>query len=550
MPSITAAQSITSITCPNCGKSGSLKSQLPPGARVRCKGCNRSFEPAIEIQRIDCSELNVGPCEEPTPPVPPTAPRLRGLFIPKSKSSPSRTPEAATGAEDDASPGESTPAQGGISASHLEAPLEAADKNTESVRAKAKPAVSSVINSAKELGARARDYAGSDEAKKLADEVLRKAKQASSSAKEHATDLTRRAIDAAVATMPFWKKLYSEILEIVGATARQTARLIGYGCGIARTRVLLRKARSAQLALGNRMYEAGVGDEVIRGQIASLDDRIASVELGKGSTKQMEAEKKGLMIRLAADALAQDVAPTGAAAEHGGAISARDAVEANRSHLESTRAGLAPQDTTSWRRIGLGYGVVLLALTFATTLFLPSANMPSDVPRPFMTDTIPTRFGDTGEHPKGVIQKDIPEGKSVTEAVTKLPLTDQTEVGNGRVESPDPTQPGLDGAEWSTTRCLICNGGRSAGAVAAYSDLKGYGLCDRCGQCYRGWCRVVDEMKAGVPPSPQDATLLEFKGIIERNFHQEDSDARRVLGLIFLAGKFGSEEWHVLTGAK
>jgi WD40 repeat protein len=180
--------------------------------------------------------------------------------------------------------------------------------------------------------------------------------------------------------MPFWHRLLREMREIVGATARQTARLIGYGYGIARTRVLLRKARGAQLALGNRMYEAGLGDEAIRGQITSLDDRIASVGLGKGSTKQMEAEKKGLMIRLAADALAQDVAPTGAAAEHGGAIAARDAIEAHRSHMESTKAGLAPEDTTSWRRIGLGYGVVMLALAFATTLFYRSANISSDLP--------------------------------------------------------------------------------------------------------------------------------------------------------------------------
>ncbi len=306
------------------------------------------------------------------------ASQVRGLFIPKSKSSPSPTPEAATGVEDDASPGESTPAQEGISTSHLEVPREAADKNTGSVRAKAKPADSSVINSAKELGARARDYARPDEAKELADRALGQAKQASTSAKAHATDLTGRARDAAVATAPFWERLLHEIREIVGATARQTARLIGYGCSIARTRTLLRKARGTQLALGNRMYEAGVGDGAIRGQIASLDDRIASVELGKGSTKQMEAEKKGLMIRLAADALAQDVAPTGAAAEHGSAVSARNAVEAHRSRLVSTRAGLAPQDTTSWRRIGLGYGVVMLALAFATTLFLRSASVPTD----------------------------------------------------------------------------------------------------------------------------------------------------------------------------
>jgi hypothetical protein len=181
--------------------------------------------------------------------------------------------------------------------------------------------------------------------------------------------------------------------------------LFGYGYGIAQARVLLRKARGAQLALGNRMYKAGVGDEAIRRQIASLDDRIASVALGKGSTKQMEAEKKGLMLRLAADALAHDVAPSGAAAEHSDVMAARDAVEAHQSLMESTRAGLAPQDTITWRRIGLGYGVMMLAQIFATALFLRSANTPGDVSRPFMTDTTPTLVADAEDHPKGVFLK-------------------------------------------------------------------------------------------------------------------------------------------------
>jgi hypothetical protein len=383
------------------------------------------------------------------------------------------------------------------------------------------------LDSAKELGARARDYAQSDEAKELADRALGKVKQASSCAKEYATDLTRRARDSALATMPFWQRPFREIREIVGETELQTARLIGYGFGIARTRVLLRKARGAELALGNRMYAGSIGDGAIRGKIASLDDRIASVGLGNGSTKQMEAEKKGLLIRLAADALAHDVSPTGAADEHGSAVSARNAVEAHRSRLVSTRAGLAPQDTTAWRRIGLGYGVVMMALTFATALFLRSADMPGDVSRPFIADRTPTNFANAEDHPKGVIQKEVHPGEVLI-----------------------PTQPGLHRAGYSTMRCLICNGGRSAGAVVAYSDLKGYGLCDRCGQCYREWCRVVDEVKAGVPPSPQDARVLEFKGIIESNFQREDSDGRRGIALVFLSGKFGSEEWNVLTGAK
>jgi hypothetical protein len=384
MPAITTAQPIGSIICPNCGNSGSLKSQLPPGVKVRCKRCKRSFKPAIEVGAISACEAV------------------------QAHQSDMESTRAGLAPQDTTS-------------WRRQAPCEAADKNTESVRANAKTAVSSVIGSAKELGARARDYARSDEVRELADRALGKVKQASSTAKEHATDLTRRARDAAVATMPFWKRLFREIREIIGATARQTDRLIGYGYGIARTRVLFCKARGAELALGNRMYKAGVGDEAIRGQIASLDDRIASVELGKGSTKQMESEKKGLMIRLAADALAQDVAPTGAAAELGVAISARGAVAAHRSQMGSARTGLAPQDPASWRRIGLGYGVVMLALTFATALFLRSANtpsdatpiadvsnIPSDVSRLFTNDTTPTIADEEDDHPIATAKNDHP----------------------------------------------------------------------------------------------------------------------------------------------
>jgi tetratricopeptide (TPR) repeat protein len=410
------------ITCPNCGKSGSLKSQLPPGAKVRCKGCNRNFEPTIDMQVTECWELNVGPCEDLIPPVLPTAPRqVQPASVPPTKSS---NPADLSNA---------------------------------------------ILNSAKELGGRARAYARSDEAKELADRALGKVKQASSCAKEHATDLTRRARDAAVATMPFWQRLFREIREIVGATARQTARLIGYGYGIARTHVLIRKARSAQLALGNRMYEAGVGDEAIRGQIASLDDRIASVELGKGSTEQMEAEKKGLMIRLAADALAQDVAPMGAADEHGSAVSARNVVEAHRSRLVSARAGLAPQDTTSWRRIGLGYGVVMLALAFATTLFLRSANKPSEVSRPFRTDTTPTFVADADDHLEGVIQKKVHPGEALSNGI------DQG-VGGG-VTPTTTTTTGTENRTGSTTAAAqsnrgnaLLNSGDLPGAIAAYRE--------------------------------------------------------------------------------
>ena len=44
MHSTTTVES-TTVTCPNCGKSLATKSTLPRGAKVRCKGCDRSLEP-------------------------------------------------------------------------------------------------------------------------------------------------------------------------------------------------------------------------------------------------------------------------------------------------------------------------------------------------------------------------------------------------------------------------------------------------------------------------------------------------------------------------
>jgi hypothetical protein len=181
----------------------------------------------------------------------------------------------------------------------------------------------------------------------------------------------------------------------------------------------------------------------------------------------MEAEKKGLMIRLAADALTQDVAPTGVAAEHGGAISARDAVEAHRSHMESTRAGLAPQDTTSWRRIGLGYGAVMLTLTFATTLFLRSANTPGDVSRPFMTDTTPTLVADAEDHPNGVTQKNAEAffGELVRYSQMQQQIEKQHE---------------HDTDFFTRTTCYTCGGA----GVYRYVDATGKLIANSCPTCH------------------------------------------------------------------
>ncbi len=39
------------FTCPNCGKSGSIKKEIPPGAKIRCSGCQTSFSPRPAQER-------------------------------------------------------------------------------------------------------------------------------------------------------------------------------------------------------------------------------------------------------------------------------------------------------------------------------------------------------------------------------------------------------------------------------------------------------------------------------------------------------------------
>ncbi len=40
------------FTCPNCGKSGSVKKEIPVGAKIRCPRCQTSFAPAIDEDQV------------------------------------------------------------------------------------------------------------------------------------------------------------------------------------------------------------------------------------------------------------------------------------------------------------------------------------------------------------------------------------------------------------------------------------------------------------------------------------------------------------------
>src|SRR5262245_55691487 len=73
------------------------------------------------------------------------------------------------------------------------------------------------------------------------------------------------------------KSAATRCLREVGRTARvvgeQPVRLVRYGQGLWRGHTLKRAAAAARLALGERMYAAGVDDGRLGAQIAAVDGR-------------------------------------------------------------------------------------------------------------------------------------------------------------------------------------------------------------------------------------------------------------------------------------
>jgi len=94
-------------------------------------------------------------------------------------------------------------------------------------------------------------------------------------------------------------------------------------------RSLRRAVFEAQLALGERMYAAGIDDGHLGAQIAALDQQIRQVHSAKVEVKELKAERRKLLVRLAAAALEEDAPLPGADAEYETARKAQAAL-ANR----------------------------------------------------------------------------------------------------------------------------------------------------------------------------------------------------------------------------
>ena len=154
----------------------------------------------------------------------------------------------------------------------------------------------------------------------------------------------------------WWKRLLHEIREIGVATWGLPCRCAHYAWEGWRGRSKRRAFADAQIALGEHINERKSGDHQLQVKIAALDENIRQAEAAKKSTSAFKAERRSLILALAAPALSSQTALPGTEPEHQRAKVSKAAVESHEERMESARSSLPPKDGAGWRRIGIGYG--------------------------------------------------------------------------------------------------------------------------------------------------------------------------------------------------
>jgi TPR repeat protein len=102
--------------------------------------------------------------------------------------------------------------------------------------------------------------------------------------------------------------------------------------------------------------------------------------------------------------------------------------------------------------------------------------------------------------------------------------------------------------EHSDGRCLICKE-RLPGREAVKGGVgKQFDLCDDCQHKYQAWRRACARFQPGLAFDAADQKAInDFNALMSANFHGDDNDARRGIGIFILTGKLGSPEWEALT---
>jgi hypothetical protein len=163
-----------------------------------------------------------------------------------------------------------------------------------------------------------------------------------------------------------WRRLLRELRQTFRATYEQPVRFLAHAKRRWRRRSVSRAFALAQLALGQRMYAAGIDDGELGAQISVLDEKIRWAEAATASGGALKAERVRLVLQLAAAALADKGPLPGADAEYARACEAEAALQKQDQALLTAQVplGCSP-GKEGWVRATIGYAVMTATVTLA-----------------------------------------------------------------------------------------------------------------------------------------------------------------------------------------
>lgn len=144
------------------------------------------------------------------------------------------------------------------------------------------------------------------------------------------------------------------------ATWSQLHRLFAYVRANWKTHRLERKRLAATAALGERLDACQLGDSKLRARLADLQERRQSFVAAKESTRAIDAECRGLHVRLAEPFLEAVEAPIGAEREHRQALALQVEVADRLDRQTERRTNLFPFDLSARIRVAVGLGLCAL----------------------------------------------------------------------------------------------------------------------------------------------------------------------------------------------
>lgn len=161
---------------------------------------------------------------------------------------------------------------------------------------------------------------------------------------------------------PIARRVYVETGLIAMATLWQGLRLTHLAAAWWRRAKAIRSLRDAQASLGECLYKLGLGEDRLRAELARLDEQILNQQAAGASSRWLQTQRRGLLIRIAEPALAAGVPPAGAEAAHAAARLARlNAAQQSDRYLDAWHT-LFPAQAAMRVRVLCGFAVLFIAL--------------------------------------------------------------------------------------------------------------------------------------------------------------------------------------------